>query len=74
MDKRHARKKPGIPVSLCVTVMKAANWPAIAPRTMPKFSPIPARTGIIREITRKEFRASLVTRSLAKNIQDSPEY
>lgn len=37
------------------------------------FRPIPARTGMMRS-REKEFRASLVIRSLAKNIQESPEY
>ena len=40
-----------------------ASWAAIAPITMPKFRPIPAITGMIKDNTIKELRAILVNSS-----------
>ncbi len=51
-----AINKPGIPATPQSTARIKPICPAIAPRTIPKFNPIPASTGIRRDKTRKVLR------------------
>ena len=46
------------------------TWPHIAPSTMPKFMPRPQVAGMMRERTRKEFRATRVNSSPATKTMD----
>lgn len=45
----------------------------MAPSTMPKLRPIPARMGIIRERTRKALRSNLAITSLKMTGRETPE-
>ena len=66
MDTIIARMMPGIP-QICQSDTKiSAISPAMAPRVMPKFSPMPAMMGISRLRIRNAFRASRVTISLVR--------
>ena len=66
MDRIMARMTPGIP-QICQSATRIrAISPAMAPRVMPKFSPMPAIMGISRQRIRKVFRPMRVTISFIR--------
>ena len=60
---RHAKIIPGIPTIPQSYMKSSPICPAIAPRTIPKFKPIPAIIGINSDKIRKELRPILVINS-----------
>ena len=63
-------RKPLTPPRPQKVVRKRAICAAMAPTTMPKLRPSPASTGMMRERTRKEFRATRVNSSPATKTMD----
>ena len=66
MDKIMARTMPGIPMICQSETRIKPISPAIAPRVIPKFRPMPAMIGIRREMIRKEFLPIRVTISFTR--------
>ena len=60
---RHASTIPGMPTIPQSQIITNPICPAIAPRTIPKFRPIPAMMGINSDNIRKELRPILVMSS-----------
>ena len=65
-DRIIASTTPGMP-QICQSVTKiSAIWPAMAPKVMPKFKPIPDMMGISRLRIKKMFRPIRVMISLSR--------
>ena len=64
---------PGMPTIAQSRTRISPIWPAMAPSTIPKFSPMPAMMGIRRERIRKELRPMRISSSWIRCPAEKPD-